>query len=119
MNILEKIKTSITYFDGGMGTMLQDRGLAPGELPELWNISHRDVIIDIHRQYYASGCNILKANTFGANRLKFDNLEEIITAAIDNANGVNFHIQAIFRQLRPSWLAVRESILLPRILRFV
>ena len=85
MNILEKIKTSITYFDGGMGTMLQDRGLAPGELPELWNISHRDVIIDIHRQYYASGCNILKANTFGANRLKFDNLEEIITAAIDNA----------------------------------
>ena len=85
MNILEKIKNSITYFDGGMGTMLQDRGLAPGELPELWNISHRDVIIDIHRQYYASGCNILKANTFGANRLKFDNLEEIITAAIDNA----------------------------------
>ena len=85
MNILEKIKTSITYFDGGMGTLLQDRGLAPGELPELWNISHRDVIIDIHRQYYASGCNILKANTFGANRLKFDNLEEIITAAIDNA----------------------------------
>lgn len=85
MNILKKIKTSITYFDGGMGTMLQERGLAPGELPELWNISHRDVIIDIHRQYYASGCNILKANTFGANRLKFPNLEEIITAAIDNA----------------------------------
>lgn len=85
MNILEKIKTSITYFDGGMGTMLQERGLAPGELPELWNISHRDVIIDIHSQYYASGCNILKANTFGANRLKFENLEEIITAAIDNA----------------------------------
>ncbi len=85
MNILEKIKNSITYFDGGMGTMLQERGLAPGELPELWNISHRDVIIDIHRQYYASGCNILKANTFGANRLKFPNLEEIITAAIDNA----------------------------------
>ena len=85
MNILEKIKNSITYFDGGMGTMLQERGLATGELPELWNISHRDVIIDIHRQYYASGCNILKANTFGANRLKFPNLEEIITAAIDNA----------------------------------
>ena len=85
MNILEKIKTSITYFDGGMGTMLQDRGLAPGELPELWNISHKDVIIDIHRKYYESGCNILKANTFGANRLKFPNLEEIITAAIDNA----------------------------------
>lgn len=85
MNILEKIKTSITYFDGGMGTMLQERGLAPGELPELWNISHRDVIIDIHRQYFASGCNIIKTNTFGANRLKFNNLEEVISTAIDNA----------------------------------
>ncbi|MBQ3969403.1 MAG: homocysteine S-methyltransferase family protein [Clostridia bacterium] len=85
MNILEKIKTSITYFDGGMGTMLQEKGLAPGELPEYWNLSHRDVIVDIHKQYYASGCNIIKTNTFGANRLKFDNLEEIITAAIDNA----------------------------------
>lgn len=85
MNILEKIKTSITYFDGGMGTLLQEQGLAPGELPEIWNISHKDVIVDIHKAYLAAGCNILKTNTFGANRLKFENLEEIITAAVDNA----------------------------------
>ncbi len=85
MNILEKIKTSITYFDGGMGTMLQERGLAPGELPELWNITHPDVIIDIHKAYLESGCNIITANTFGANRLKFDNLEEIISCAVKNA----------------------------------
>lgn len=85
MNILEKIKSSITYFDGGMGTMLQDRGLAPGELPELWNISHKEDIVSIHKDYLESGCNIIKTNTFGANRLKFDNLEEIITAAIENA----------------------------------
>jgi len=85
MNILEKIKTSITYFDGGFGTMLQQRGLAPGELPELWNISHGDVITDIHRQYLQSGCNIVTTNTFGANRFKFSNLEEIITAAVLNA----------------------------------
>lgn len=85
MNILEKIKSSITYFDGGMGTMLQERGLAPGELPERWNITHKDVIIDIHKAYLAAGCNIIKTNTFGANRLKFENLEEITTAAINNA----------------------------------
>lgn len=85
MNILEKIKASITYFDGGFGTMLQQRGLAPGELPELWNISHSDVITDIHRQYLQSGCNIVTTNTFGANRFKFSNLEEIITAAVNNA----------------------------------
>lgn len=85
MNILEKIKSSITYFDGGMGTMLQAIGLAPGELPELWNISHREDIVNIHKAYLESGCNIIKTNTFGANRLKFDNLEEIIAAAIANA----------------------------------
>lgn len=85
MNILDKIKSSITYFDGGMGTMLQERGLAPGELPELWNIKRSEDIVSIHKAYLESGCNIIKANTFGANRLKFDNLEEIIEAGINNA----------------------------------
>ena len=85
MNILEKIKLSRTYFDGGMGTLLQEKGLQPSELPELWNITHSDIITDIHKAYYASGCNIVTTNTFGANRLKFDNLEEIISAAINNA----------------------------------
>ncbi len=85
MNILEKIKSSRTYFDGGMGTLLQEKGLQPGELPELWNLTHSDIITGIHRDYFESGCNIVKTNTFGANRLKFDNLEEIISAAIDNA----------------------------------
>ena len=68
-----------------MGTLLQEKGLQPGELPELWNITHSDIITDIHKAYYASGCNIVTTNTFGANRLKFDNLEEIISAAINNA----------------------------------
>lgn len=85
MNILDKIKSSITYFDGGMGTMLQEKGLAPGELPELWNIKRSEDIVNIHKAYLESGCNIIKTNTFGANRLKFDNLEEIIEAGINNA----------------------------------
>ena len=85
MNIREKIKTSLTYFDGGMGTLLQEQGLAPGELPELWNLSHPDIITDIHKAYLRSGSNIITTNTFGANRLKFDNLDEIITAAVNNA----------------------------------
>lgn len=36
MNIKELIKNQIVYFDGGMGTLLQERGLQPGELPETW-----------------------------------------------------------------------------------
>ncbi|MCL2385960.1 MAG: homocysteine S-methyltransferase family protein [Defluviitaleaceae bacterium] len=57
------------FFDGGMGTLLQAQGL--GEtLPEIWNIENAQVILDIHSAYAAVGCDILKANTFGANRLK-------------------------------------------------
>ena len=49
MKILEYLKENLVYLDGGMGTLLQQRGLAPGELPERWNISHPDVIVDIHK----------------------------------------------------------------------
>lgn len=86
MKITELIKNETVYFDGGMGTLLQQKGLQPGELPETWNLLHPDIITDIHRLYFEAGANIVKTNTFGANSLKFDNLEEIVTAAVDNAN---------------------------------
>lgn len=85
MNVLDKIKSGITYFDGGAGTLLQARGLKPGEKPELWNLTHPEEIIAMHRQYLEAGADIITTNTFGANCLKFDNLEEIINAAIKNA----------------------------------
>ena len=85
MNILEKIKSGITYCDGGAGTLLQSWGLSAGEYPESWNITKPEKIIEMHRQYLEAGADIITACTFGANRFKFDNLEEIITAAINNA----------------------------------
>lgn len=85
MDIRNAIKEKRLFFDGGMGTLLQKSGLKSGELPELWNISHCDAITDIHLQYLKSGTNILTTNTFGANCLKFDNLNEIIPAAVNNA----------------------------------
>lgn len=88
MNVLEKIKSGITYFDGGAGTLLQSWGLQPGEFPEEWNLSHPDKIREMHRLYLEAGTQIITACTFGANRLKFDNLEEIINAAIANAKSV-------------------------------
>lgn len=85
MNVLEKIKSGITYFDGGAGTLLQSWGLEAGELPETWNITHPDKIRKMHRLYLEAGAQIITSCTFGANRLKFDNLEEIISSAIANA----------------------------------
>lgn len=87
MNFSEYLKKNIVYLDGGMGTLLQAGGLQPGEHPEKWNISHPQIITDIHKSYFNSGSNVVCTNTFGANSLKFNDeeLEEIIKSAICNA----------------------------------
>ncbi len=86
--LLDRLGKELVFFDGGMGTLLQSKGLKPGELPEVWNIEHRKEVQDIHRQYFEAGSEIVLANTFGANDLKFHDskydLEEIVRAAIDN-----------------------------------
>ncbi len=88
MNIRDFIKNNIVYLDGGMGTLLQKSGLQPGELPERWNISHPEVIREIHKSYYDSGSNVINTDTFGANTLKFgiDELDEIVRHAVKNAD---------------------------------
>ena len=48
MDFREYLKNNIVYLDGGMGTMLQEKGLKAGEHPESWNLSHPDVITNIH-----------------------------------------------------------------------
>ncbi len=87
MNFREFLKENIVYLDGGMGTLLQAKGLKPGEHPERWNITHPEAIVEIQKSYFDAGSNVVCTNTFGANSLKFaDNeLEEIISAAVKNA----------------------------------
>ena len=87
MNLLESLNSGILYLDGGMGTLLQKKGLVAGELPERWNITHPEVIIDVHKAYLDAGSNVISTNTFGANLLKFSEseLDEIIGAAVANA----------------------------------
>ena len=86
MRILDYLKDNILFLDGGMGTLLQKRGLAPGELPERWNLTHPEAVREIHREYYDAGSNVVSANTFGANSLKFDcdELDAIVGSAIEN-----------------------------------
>lgn len=82
-NIMDRIGREWLFFDGGTGSILQEKGLQPGELPETWNLLHPDRIIDLHRGYLEAGSDIYNTNTFGANRLKFpENLDEIVTAAV-------------------------------------
>ncbi len=87
MGILELLKSRILILDGGFGTYLQKEGLKPGESTESWNITHPAVVQSVHKKYFDAGSNIVCANTFGANSLKYKSgeLEEIIKAAVQNA----------------------------------
>ena len=85
MNIREIIKNKRLYFDGGTGTVLQSMGLTAGQTPEMWNVTNPDKIIALHNAYLDAGCNIIKTNTFGINKEKYGNYEELIIAAIDCA----------------------------------
>lgn len=89
MSILDFLGKEILYFDGAMGTRLQAAGMKPGELPEVWNITHGDIVADIHASYVRAGANILKSNTFGANAMKLQgsgySVEEVVLAAFENA----------------------------------
>ena len=86
--ILERLGKELLYFDGGTGTLLQEKGMKPGELPETWNLTHTEEMVDIHRQYFEAGSDIVLTNTFGANALKFYDteyeLEDIVAAAVVN-----------------------------------
>ena len=53
-----------------MGTMLFSAGLQFGDPPEVWNLSHPDVVRRIHRGYLDAGSRIVMTNTFGGNRLR-------------------------------------------------
>ena len=87
MKILDYMKENILYLDGGMGTLLQEAGMKPGELPEMWNLTHPEEIVKIQKNYFDAGSNVVNTNTFGANSLKFELplLEEIVAAAVANA----------------------------------
>ena len=58
------------FFDGGMGTMLQARGLPAGVSPEMWCLSNPDVLKGIHLDYARAGADVLTTNTFGGTRYK-------------------------------------------------
>ena len=70
----ERLKTGeILLFDGAMGTRLQHYGMQGGELPERWNLEHKDIVEKIHEEYLLAGAEVLTANTFGANSHKLKN----------------------------------------------
>lgn len=83
--------------DGAMGTQLQARGLAAGELPELLCLSHPEVVTDVHAAYVAAGADVVTTNTFGANAAKLGDaasVEEVFSAAVACARAAAPHYVA-------------------------
>ena len=64
-------------FDGALGTELIRLGMKPGELPELYNFTHPELIKEIHKSYLSAGAQIITANTFGANRKKLEGKADV------------------------------------------
>ena len=83
MTFRQKLQSGIVVLDGGMGTLLQAEGLPLGALPEEWNLTRPQTIERIHAAYIAAGADVIYANTFGANSLKFgDRTEEVVKAGV-------------------------------------
>ena len=87
MDFKTLLKKEFIIYDGGMGTMLQKRGLKMGDNPNVLNITHPQTIVDVHREYVNAGSDIICANTFSANRHKLEGtgygVKEIVSSAID------------------------------------
>lgn len=97
MNKLQEFleKEGRLLLDGAMGTMLMDAGLAQGESPEIWNVTHPDKVQAVHQAYVDAGSNIILTNSFGGTsfRLKLHNLQER-TAELNRAAAANGRVVA-------------------------
>lgn len=84
MKLKELLQKGPFFLDGGMGTLLQARGLKPGEAPEKWGMTHPDVITEIQRSYYEAGTDMVLSNTFGVHPLRYSVEEcgEMVRTAI-------------------------------------
>ncbi|MDD5206431.1 MAG: homocysteine S-methyltransferase family protein, partial [Desulfobacterales bacterium] len=84
----KEIENKILLFSGAMGTELARRGIKSGECPDAWNLTHPSEVEEVLRLYAEAGSNVLKANTFGANRLRLREFGLEDQAAAINRAGI-------------------------------
>lgn len=85
MSILDKLGKKILFFDGAMGTVLQESGLEIGKILEELNFTNEELILNIHKSYLESGCDIITTNTFGANAFKMKGSNYSVSETVKKA----------------------------------
>ena len=100
--IVDRIKCGeILVSDGAWGTFLHKKGLQPGECPELWNVTHREEVLDIARSYIHAGADMIETNSFGGSSFKLEHyglsnrtaeLNEVSAAISREAAGDNHFV---------------------------
>jgi methionine synthase I (cobalamin-dependent) len=94
--------------DGAWGTQLQARGLQPGDVPDLWNLSNPDAVEAVAASYVAAGSQIILTNTFGANRFRLaeadadDKVSEINKAGVALSKKAAGDKALVFASIGPS-----------------
>ncbi|MBR6309384.1 MAG: homocysteine S-methyltransferase family protein [Lachnospiraceae bacterium] len=85
MNLFDEL----IILDGAMGTELVKKNAPMGHLPEELNITHPELIKEVHRSYLEKGTKLIYTCSFGANAYKCKgskySVTEIVTAAVKNA----------------------------------
>ncbi|HVM48789.1 MAG TPA: homocysteine S-methyltransferase family protein [Candidatus Acidoferrum sp.] len=80
--------------DGAWGTELQARGLALGEFPDLWNLTHPERVGEVAQAYVAAGSHVILTNTFGANRIRLREQGAAEQVTQINTRGVEISLEA-------------------------
>ena len=93
MKLSEILGSKRLYLDGAMGSLLQNKLESIGAVPEALNLTHPELIKEIHQLYIDAGADIILSNTFGVNGYKLKGsgytVEQLVTAGVKNAKSLN------------------------------
>jgi 5-methyltetrahydrofolate--homocysteine methyltransferase len=100
--------SEVVILDGAWGTELQARGLAAGECPDEWNLSHPDEVVSVGAAYADAGSEIILTNTFRSNRIALagyglaDRVVELNTAGVEHSKRGAAGRARVFGSVGPS-----------------
>jgi 5-methyltetrahydrofolate--homocysteine methyltransferase len=90
--------------DGAWGTLLQKKGLKPGECPELWAVERPADVKAIAQAYFAAGADMVESDTFGGNSFKLDHYGLKDRAAEINEAGARLSAEAAAEAGGEKWV---------------